>query len=319
MSKIIKHKENILKFMLNKCCYGKLLNKNLIEEFIESELCYFAICLISVFNSQIKKNKIKTYHTLHISSTIILMTMVVYINENINSYISKYGKDEIDKLLLNSTLYIYETIKQNCYTVEQKLGEDVSNKIHKKISVLLHEKLLKIYSNFEPVNNTKIKKTDIITYNFKNETILDKYKVLERVDNDELLIHIQNKYGTIGECAFLFGWIFGFSEVNEEIIKQLETVGLSFGILIKIVTDFNNLETDINLANTFSYNYIVNHGIHNSFRLFDQYKIKFYECCFINDLYNPLVKEVIHKLEKAYDKCLFNSNLELNSHYSSYE
>src|SRR5690606_6665772 len=116
------------------------------KEIIDNELILFPIALLSVFNCQIKKNKVKSYHILHIASAIVLMIMIIIIDENQKHYESVYGEKNIKKVKSQATIFIFEAVEQNMKTMENSSNEINSDaaKIQKKIKTLLHEKLLNI-------------------------------------------------------------------------------------------------------------------------------------------------------------------------------
>ena len=79
MSKISKHKDNIYNFMTTKSCFANMINEEIIKDFMESDYILYPVTMSFIFSSQIKKRKGKSFHTLHISSAIILMTLMIQI------------------------------------------------------------------------------------------------------------------------------------------------------------------------------------------------------------------------------------------------
>ena len=318
MSKIAKFKENIYNFIITKSCYANVIDKDLINDFMETELCLFSIAIAGVFSAQIKKNKAKSYHILHVASAIILMTLYLAINENIKYYESKYGNKNIKNVINQSIIFIYSAISQNIKTMENATESEISLKIEKKVTTFLHDKLLTLTEILAPSKKLKMKKTDIIKYKFEDKNIIEeKYKKLSRIESDEILEYLNNKYGVIGQCSLVFPWIMGMGESNPKTSQIISKLGTSLGILIKLTHDFSNLENDIKNANETSYNFIVNCGIHESFSLYDEHKIKFVEGCMVNGIYNGIIKELVEVLETTYDNCLKNTELELASQYST--
>lgn len=321
MSKILKYRENIFNFISSKSCFSSIIEKDFLKEFIDSEFSLFPVAMMSVFSAQVKKNKIKSYHTLHAASALVLMIMLINIDENKKYYEEKYGEDNIKKIKNQATIFIFEAIAQNIKTMENTIGCEASSKVQKKISSILHEKLLLLTENNIKNNNLKVKRSDIIKYKFKDKDIIEnKYKNLKRIEQLDLINYIENKYCSIGECAFLFGWLFGLGNDNQKSLDNICKIGSSFGVLIKLIFDFWNLEKNIKITDNgeASYNYVVNYGIHESFRLYDENKVKFIEGCITNELFNSSIKEIIEKIDKTYDKCLENTKLELQSQYSSF-
>lgn len=319
MSKILKHRENIYNFITTKSCFSNAIEKDLLKEFIDNDLCLYPIALLFVFSTQIKKKKAKSFHTLHMASAIVLITMIVSINENKKYYQNKHGEKNIKKLLDQATIFIFEAISQNIKTMENCTGTEVSSRIQKKISSFLHEKLLILTENNISNNKLKMKRTDIIKFKFEDKNVIEnEYRKLSRIDKDELIKYIDQKYGTIGQCVFIFGWLMGMGDNNQKTLDGILKIGSSFGILVKLTHDFCNLENNIKNAKDMSYNFVTNYGIHECFRIYDENKIKFLEGCMMNDLYSSSIKELMEKIDKSYDKCLKNTEIELKSQYSSF-
>lgn len=319
MSKISKYKENIYTFLMTKSCFSNIIDKALIDDFMKSELCLFPIALFAVFSSQIKKNKGKSYHILHIASAIILMTLIVMINENIKYYEEKYGEKNIKKVINQATIFIFEAISENIKTMENASELETASKIEKKVTSFLHDKLLILTEMSVIDKKLKMKKTDIVKFGFEDKDIIDKkYKKLSRIENEEITEYVASKYGTIGQCSFILGWLMGMSESNPKIIETIAGLGASFGIITKLTHDFKNLEQNICDSKEMSYNFIVNCGIHKCFALFDEHKSKFINGCMTNGIYNGVIKELINTLETVYDTCLENTSLELASQYSTF-
>jgi hypothetical protein len=321
MSKIVKHRENIFNFITTKSCFSNAMEKEFLKEFIDSDYSLFPIAMMSVFSTQIKKNKIKSYHTFHAASALILMIMVIVIDENKKYYENKYGESNIKKIKKQATIFIFEAMAQNIRTMKNTIGSEISSKVQEKISSILHEKLLLLTENNIKINNLKVRRSDIIKYKFDDKDIIDtKYRNLKRIDKNDLVDYIDNKYCAIGQCSFVFGWLFGMGNDNQKSLDNISKIGASFGILIKLTSDFCNLENDIKLTsdNEAPYNFVANYGIHESFRLYDENKVKFIEGCITNELFSSSIKELVEKIDKTYDKCLKNTELELQSQYSSF-
>lgn len=248
------------------------------------------------------------------------MTMLVVVGENIDYYENKYGSPCIQKLMDQSIIFIFSAITQNNKTMENALEPVLYNKIQKKMLSFLQEKLLLLTErkNIHDKKN-KMKRTDIIKYRFKDTDIIDtKYRKLSRIENDDMKKYINDKYGMIGQCTFVFGWLMGGGDQNQKNIDAMMELGSLFGTLVKVVTDFHDVEEHIKYANEVSYNYVVNFGIHASFELYDESKIKFIEECMRNNMYSNTIKEVIEELEIMFDDCLKNTDIELESQYSSF-
>ncbi|ATZ80343.1 hypothetical protein BMW23_0285 [Bodo saltans virus] len=317
MSKIAKYKENMYNFLTTKSCFNNFLDKDIIRDFIETDFALFYVAMGTIFSMQVKKNKIKSFHIMHISSAIFLMLLIVAINENTKYYEKKYGEKNIRNILNQATIFILESVMQNIKTMENALGSDNSNKMGQKINSFIHEKLLLLTECTIIDKKLKMKKTEITHYKFNEPSNLDKYKKLSRIENADIKKYIDDKYGTIGQCVVILSWLFGMND-NKKSFDSLLKVGSSLGTIIKLIRDFDNLENDIENTDRLCYNYVVNCGIHECFSFYDDNKLKFIEGAMTNNLYNDTMMEITQCLEKKLENCLKKiPGLELESQYSS--
>jgi hypothetical protein len=319
MSKIARYKENMYNFLTTKSCFNNFLDKDIIKDFIETDFSLFYVVIGTIFGIQVKKNKIKPFHIMHITSAIFLMVLIVVINENIKYYEKKYDEKSIKIIINQATIFILESVMQNLKTMENALDKDKDsvNKMNQKINSFIHEKLLLLTECTISDKKLKMKKTDIIKYKFNDSTNFDKYKKLSRIENSDIKKYICDKYGTIGQCVVLMGFLFGNTDIKKSFDNLLK-IGTSLGTMIKLIRDFDNLENDIENADRMCHNYVVNCGIHECFSLYDENKIKFIEGSMINDMYNDTMREIVEGyLEKKLESCLKKTELELESQYSS--
>jgi geranylgeranyl pyrophosphate synthase len=183
------------------------------------------------------------------------------------------------------------------------------NYIQEKLSIILKRQYLS--------GTEFVKKIDLIKFKFKNENILKKkYANLKKIKEEDLFNYVENKYCNITKMAFVIGWLLGTGE--EKSTPILEEMGTNFGYMLKISTDFINIERDIENAKDISYNMIANYGIHHCFTIFFEHKEKLIKGCMELDIYSHTMKEIIDYIEKCFDKCLNNTDLELASLYSSF-
>ena len=318
MSRISRYQESISKFIKSKSPYSEIIKPNNNNETLLSINDHGAsIMLLTIFNSQKKKRKFKSHESYNIASGIDLMMSTVMINDSLNYYKTTFGEAPIKNFTNQSPLYVYECLTKNLETLENIIEKDKVHKLQGKIYSYFNKKMLEI-SMFENIKGTDhVHKTDIIKYKFNNKNIINlKYKKLKIIDKDILVDYVDRTYGAVCKCAFVLGWLLGAGE--EKQINNLERLGTHFGLMIKLANDFKNLERDITHADTCSCNIIVNCGIHESFALFDESKLKLIEGCFTLDIYNTTIKEVTDHIEKCFDNCLKNADLELNSRYTSF-
>ena len=320
MSRISRYQESISRFIKTKSSCSDIIKSNSnIENIVNLNDHESSIILLTILNGQYKKKNLKSHHGYYMASGIDLMLTLVILNDNINYYELKFGKNNIKNLLSQVPIYVFECLSQNIETLENIIEKDKVLKIQRKITSYIHKKLLDITKYEELKSNKKVHKTDIIKYKFNDKNIINnKYRKLNLIDKDILIDYVERTYGSVCQCAFVAGWLLGLGD--EKMINNFERLGTHLGLLIKLSKDFQNLERDINntIDNDISYNLIVNYGIHECFSLFNESKLKLLEGCLTLDVYNITIKEVIDYIEKIFDTQLKNTDLELNSRYSSF-
>lgn len=322
MSRISRYRESITRFIKTKSCYSDLIkgkdNKNF-DDIVNLNEHDASIILLTVLNGQYKKRNVKSHHGYYMASGIDLMFTVAMINDNMKYYEDTFGISLVKKLLTQSPIYIIECLTQNIEVLENVMEKEKIPKIHKKIQSYLHKKILDL-TYVEPLIGTeKMHKLDVVKHKFSNVNLVNgKYRKLKAINKETLMNYVSKTYGSVCQCAFVFGWLLGLGE--EKMIPNLEKLGTHLAMIIKLSNDFKNLERDIEHSNTNSttYNFVANYGIHECFKLFDESKIKLLEGCMTLDIYNITIKEIIDNIEKIFDDKLKNTDLELVSKYSSF-
>ena len=318
MSRISRYQESISRFIKTKSPYSEIIkpsnNNELILSINEHES---SILLLTIFNGQKKKKKFKSHESYNVASGIDLMMTMCMINDNLPYYKTTYGENQIKNLISQSPVYISECLSKNLETLENIIEKDKVFKMQTKLYSYFNKKLIGL-TKVEDIKGTeKPHRTDIIKYKFDNKNIINlKYRKLKIVDKFVLLDYIDRTYGATCQCAFVLGWLLGLGE--DKHVVSLEKMGSALGILIKLSHDFKNLERDITHSETCSYNIIVNCGIHECFTMFDENKLKLLEGCFTLDVYSTTIKEIVDHIEKNFDTYLKNTELELNSKYTSF-
>lgn len=319
MSRISRYQESIVRFVKTKSSYSDTIKSNIeMENLINTNNHEPSIILLTVLSGLYKKKNMKSHHGYYVASGIDLLMLYVIINDNFTYYENKLEKENLKNILNQTPIHIFECLSQNIETVENSFEKDKITKIYRKINTFVHKKVLEITKYKEFVGIDHVHRTDIIKYKFTDKNIINsKYRKLKIIDKDILIDHIEMTYGSVCQCAFVIGWLLGLGD--EKMINNLERLGTHLGFLIKLSRDFKNIERDINYSNNdVSMNLIINYGIHECFALFMESKIKLLEGCLTLDIYNITIKEVIDYIEKGFDCQLKNTNLEMESKYSSF-
>lgn len=317
MSRISRYQESISRFIKTKSCYSDIVKHKNIETILSFNDHETSIILLTILNGQYKKKNLKSHHGYYMASGVDLMMTIALVCDNIEYFEKKYGKMEIKNLINQGPIFVSECLSQNIEILENILEKEKILKFQRKIHSYVNKKLLDIV-NYEIIEtNGRVHRTDIIKYKFSNKNIInEKYRKLKLIDKDILIGYVERTYGSVCQCAFVLGWLLGMGD--EKMINNFERLGSHLGIIIKLANDFKNLERDIENSGEFTLNLIANFGIHESFRLFDESKLKLLEGCMTLDVYNITIKEVIDHIEKKFDDKLKNTDLELASKYSSF-
>lgn len=318
MSRISRYQDSICKFIKTKSCFIRLIkNNDLFTSLMNDSDHLTPIILLTILNSQHKKKNLKIHHGYYIASCVDIMMLIVNILDNEKYYIDTYGHTVVLAFLSEMPIYIFKCLSQNIETAETSIDKEKLLKMTYQLMDYLHNNILKIIHRNDITTTLSVRKTDIIKYRFTDERIINlKYKNLKQIDRDTLLTYIEDKYGNVCNCAFILGWVFGQGE--DKYIYDLEKIGYQLGMMIKLANDFINLERDIKYADIISYNFIVNFGIHESFALFMENKLKFIEGCLKLSIFTNTIKEILDSIEKKFDDCLKNTDIELESLYSSF-
>lgn len=316
MSRISRYQESMSRVITTKSSYCDIINLGE-TEFVNIGDHEASITLLTILNGQNKKLNMKLHHGYYMGAGIDLLMLYNKINDSPEYYNEKYGETFIKNILAQTPIHVYECMHQNVETLDNFLEKDKIIKIGRKISTYLKEKLITITTCDKIEGSSHMHKTDIIKFKFQNPSgTLEKYKKLKLVDKDRLIEHINKTYGATCQCAFVIGWLLGLGDYK--MINNLERLGTHLGLLIKLANDFENLERDIKYNEKRSLNMLVNYGVYHSFDLFSDSKVKLIEGTMTMGIYNTTIKEIIDFIERKFDTCLNNTELDLESRYSSF-
>lgn len=314
MSRISRYQESMGRFIKNKSCINDIQDQSIKNNILEiiSEFDHTpSILLLTVFNNRSQKNNM-TLHGYYIASSIEIMMVITKLVDNEKKY-KKY--DNVNKMIAELTGLINICLSQNIESVQTHYAKERILKIFHKCIRLINKKVVKLLSNKVFDFDNKIKTTDIIKYHFSDiQKVKSKLVKLQRINKISLGNFISDKYGSVCQLALELGWLLGGGE--EKNLINLDKIGTYFSMMIKIADDFINLESDIEEAETYSTNYVVNLGFQNAFETFFDNKQKFIEGCITLDIYTNTVKEIVDIIENQIDKIIDKSSPDMKSHYT---
>ena len=204
-------------------------------------------------------------------------------------------------------------MSKNVEQIYQLTNKDKVMKIYNICLKYMIDKLMNIMDTelFETTNEY-ITKTDVIRYDFKIDNPKKKLMGIKQAKQDKLLEWVKRKYGSLMSVAFVMSWM--LTRNDDKMIPQLETIANHFGVMYKIVYDFEHLESDLNNATDISSNMVINYGIQDMFELYNESKVRFIEGCIMMEMYSNTIKEVIDVMETKIDHILDNTDVDMRSH-----
>lgn len=314
MSRISRYQNSISKYMKTKSCIINLdtTMKTQILDILEDSDYSLPIILLTILSNQNRKNK-TSLHGYYMGCGIELMMIISKLIENKTYYITKYSDQEINRIIVKISTLINLCLSQNVECIQKSVSKEKTLKMFHDSIKLLTSKLFDVLITDNIELEDYIKKTDLFKYEFNINKPKDKILKLKQVKKQDLITFIKKKYGSVCQSALILGYQLGS---GSEIVKQLEKMGEYLGIMVKISNDFKNLERDLNHSKDFTFNYVLNYGLQDSFELFMEAKTNIIETCITFDLYSHTMKEVLDLIESRIDLVLGKTKADLKSNYT---
>ena len=316
MSRISRYHDSISKFIRNK---SNLIDTNseIYKQKILNIITNFdyicSILLLTILNTQAKRNNI-TVHGYYMASGINFIMIIIKLLDNRDKYNTLFTQSTINILINELLLLVNMCLAYNIESSEPHYNSEKLIKIFYKSMKLLNNKIQYIIKNNNMIIENNIANNDIITYKFNNiADIKNKLVKLKKVNEDSLHLFTSHKYGQLCQIALSLGWILGGG--SDKNLNYLDKVGTYIGTMIKITSDFINMENNIYETQEYSKNYIVNYGIQYGFELFMTNKEKFIYGCIKLNIYTNTIKELIDILEDKIDEVIKNTNIDLNNNH----
>jgi hypothetical protein len=315
MSKIIRHQENILKFLDTKSFINSTSDdtKKIINDILPSLDHLPSIMCLTLLNAQCKENNLKM-HGYYVASGIDMIMIIVLISDNREYYEEIYGKNEIENLVNEIISWYYWSISQNIRTLVMN-GCD-NNKACKTFSKCIEmsiKYITEITKKTEYKSKSRMKKTDIYAYKFGDDHF-EKYKMKRRLNNDTIKKNTDEKYGSICSLAMVMGWLLGLGDETK--ICRFENVGKNIGMMMKICNDFRNVARDI-MHGKISLNYIVNNGIKEGYSELIEAKAVFIEESMKADIFTKTMNEIIEEIVNSVNKNVENVVVTMEYEYDT--
>lgn len=321
MSRILKYRESLNKFIKDKSCLSELESNNNIKtkilELTKNSSFIFSILFLTTLNNQNKKNHV-TMQGYYTATAVELINTCLYVNDNRDNMIKNDGLEhylDFKGFLENSVL---KSINQNLESIKNQLSSGnvmgvVNNTINLYISTMT------IINKQNPTLNQIDKNAhkDVVKWYLKDDkSLVDKFSKLKQITKESMEEYIDRKYTSVCEMALLLGWVMGLGDIKE--INKLKKLAKAFAKMYKISEDFKNIEKDIrNAINGSTYNHIINFGLQESYELFMVNKERFIQDAMLFDMYTSTIKEITDEIESNVDYVIDQTSPDIKSSYSN--
>ena len=324
MSRVQKYKESLYRFIKDKSCLFDAsqddeLCKYVYNKIKENDLI-FSILLLTIMNNQNKKNHV-TMQGYYFASSIEFFNSIIYLIENKKDIVAKFGEDKYIKLYGNLYWNINKSFQQNIESIKnpyQIKNDALVNIIITALS--FYNKTFKMLNKFSDFKFTILNRgcsNNVVIWYLKTDTKrIEKFKKLKRVSKESMNTYIEKKYLTVCELSIIIGWIMGGGDIAN--VNNIKKTAKYVATMYKIARDFEKLDSDLENAEEYSNNYVINFGLQDAYELFLSNKEKFIEESMDYKIYTTTVKEVIDSIEANIDNIIDQSSPDLKSNYSSY-
>lgn len=222
--------------------------------------------------------------------------------------------DEVRYLSPMTTVYCYKLLLQNLKTLKN-YGKNYQF-IENKSFQILDQSISNITSLSTNLEFEKRIKSDIIGNKIVMDFGIEKMKKIKQIKREVLDNWIDRYYGSLGKLSTKLGWLLGGGSETENC--YIENIGYHLGWMLKIHSDFKNLKRDLYYDCSYSYNYLINYGISESYTKFLNNKLEFVKHCQYVGLYKKTIKQLIEKIEDEIESQMENCEPDLRSTYSSF-
>lgn len=328
MSRLFRYVESLQKFIKDRSC---LLDKDLlpsdevktlIHSRIKKSNLILSILMLTVMNSQNKKNGV-TLQGYYAAVTVqFLHTMTNLLDENADTN-DVNTNQAINYLMMCS----YRSLCQNLETVKNSLEANDTTRIFLDTMKVYHDTVNynKLLSNhtFQLTDNSdngdKESKTayqQVYKWYIKDDNSLnEKFKKIKQITKQSYAEYLDKRIGALCEIALCTGWLVGSG--NPKKLKKLRKTAKHFANFYQVAHDFLNIERDIrNNKDGISTNYILNYGLQQGYDFFMENKKRFIEDAMTFEIYTSTVKEMINSIEAKVDGVIDETSPDLKSNFS---
>ena len=319
MSHINKYQESISKFIKTRSCLATSESDNLrklIECLVGESDKYGSILLLTVMNTQNKKNKMNV-HGYDAAVAVEFLSYLIKIRNCKTRYEDEFGITgevivyNLYSAVLKSVILSTEVTKRSLEDIDQY------HKIHSQCLSLVINDVPDLSIHEDAKRIPSINDNIYRFYLNTKPEYQEKYMSLTMYEPLALINRYRISYCRIFQTAISLGWLLTGS--TEKDLNEITKVGVLFGFVHKIGGDFERIDDDLELAittNGKTDNYLLNCGLQKAYEDYMNFKQSLITILMLHDLYSRTVKEMIEEIDERVDCFIEASHPDLKSSYS---
>lgn len=326
-TRVIKYQDSIRRFIFNNnnSPFSNEMNKDsevyeFLDKLFDQSDKYLSILLLTVLNSQNKKNKL-SIQGYYAACGIEIIYLLFNIYDNKENLIKKHG-DIINDITVKLSFSWVKSIKSNLDVSKRHIHKSKFDKVNSTVMNMITEDI-PMYVNRESNKNliqfqsdNEKAKSDIPSFYLdKNEDLCNKFKQLRLIKKESIKETILNTICNIGVLSSGLGWSLGGG--SDKKLNSIKEIGKYFSLIYQLGCDFENIDTDIingfESDRKYTFNFVVNSGFQYSYETYLEYKETFIVEASKLELYNITVKELICNIDEKVDNAIDNTSPDIKS------
>lgn len=305
MSRLAKYRESIERFMKN----NEILKDCPIDikEYTKDNDYFLPITLLTIFNSQSKKNNVAS-QGYYVASCVVLIHILMD---------NEFSKEITIELLfiLNRLLYCNLDNSKD-FVPQKKIGNVILSTL--KIYETELTNVMKNPIQYIELSDNSLS-VDVSKWYLKDDAIEESLKKAKMINKSSFEDYLNNTVCSLCNIVFGIGWVMGCG--GDSKMDKMKKISYNFGIIYKLSHDFDNLKKDASNLNqmgnnTISYNYILNYGFDDAYGRFMESKYKLIEGLMVLEVNTQTIKEIINNIDHKVDLIIDETSPDTKSNYS---
>lgn len=307
MSRLARYKDSLNRFINERSCILMVEDEN-IRSIILNKISQIdftlPIILLTIMNSQNKKNKLSTPGYYGATAMALLQVGLAVVQNN-----SKYDIDTYHTLLRTILLLTSKSLLQNLESIKNFISKPITDICLSVMEVYHSVTEPGLFEPCEFIYEDTMPNDEIIKWYFSdNDEFKEKFNQLKRITLESFNNYINAKYRPLCEFAMKIGWLLGAGDIKQ--LNNIKKISSYLSILYKLAIDFENIKSDVENER---HNYIVNNGLQESYELFMHNKQGLIEECMNLDIYTSTVEQIITSIDNRVENVINETNPDLAS------